>query len=187
MSTAKIAPGAKSQNGMKVLPSDSKGLHTWTIPLKGGTLKIKLRAGYRGFILACLIIWWDRHIEPVHQKQLDDWGHAVRPIRGQRSGYSNHASGTAEDINATKHPRGVPAKRTFSVKQLTLMKAMQKRSKGAIEFGAFWTKIPDGMHIELTDAHSTHYKFYRLIRFGGVRRKGWKSARIILAANPWFK
>jgi hypothetical protein len=35
-----------------------------------------------------------------------------RPIRDQETGYSNHASATAIDLNATQHPRGV--KRTWT-------------------------------------------------------------------------
>ena len=46
------------------------------------------------------------HIEPIDEGQLDDWGYCFRNVRGSSDNLSNHSSGTAIDLNATKHPLG---------------------------------------------------------------------------------
>jgi hypothetical protein len=81
---------------------------------------------------------------------LDDWGWAVRPIRGTTSGYSNHAGGTAADINAIQHPRGVPLSRTFTAAQVNAIRHRLARYHGAIRWGGDYVNSPvDGMHIEI--------------------------------------
>ncbi len=57
------------------------------------------------------ITQFDKTVERVVQpgEVYDDWSYNpdLRPIRGQTTGYSNHDSATAWDLNATRHPRGV--------------------------------------------------------------------------------
>ena len=48
-------------------------------------------------------------IEPLDGGQLDEWGYAFRSVRGVSDKLSNHASGTAIDLNATKHALGKSA------------------------------------------------------------------------------
>src|SRR5688572_26342923 len=84
-----------------------------------GSPGIRLRV--RGGDVATVLLECARrfHVEverldmPVQEEPgYDEWGWAYRPVRGQAFGFSNHASGTAIDLNATRHPRGV--KGTFT-------------------------------------------------------------------------
>ena len=47
--------------------------------------------------------WFDSQIEAIDVGIYDDWGYNFAEIPGQTV-LSNHASGTAIDLNATKHP-----------------------------------------------------------------------------------
>ena len=83
-------------------------------------------------------------IEPIDGGQLDDWGFAFRDIRGTTNNLSNHASGTAIDLNATKHPLGKAG--TFPKEKVPMLKALCK--KYGIMWGGKW-KRPDEMHFEI--------------------------------------
>jgi hypothetical protein len=126
----------------------------WTIP--GTSRSIRLRKGAPGALLVDFAAWFHQHIEPIDTGQLDDWGFAVRPIRGQDVEYdadgnainlSNHASGTAEDLNATKHPLG--KRNTFSAAKTAAIRARLKVYGGAIRWGGDYTGRPDEMHYEI--------------------------------------
>lgn len=109
---------------------------------------IPMRPGPAGFVLAVLVLWWHEVIEPINRGQTDDWGYAKRPIRGSTTVYSNHASGTAVDVNATQHPMGVPAYRTFTPAQIGRIRRRMKATRGVVRWGGDWSR-PDGMHLEI--------------------------------------
>jgi hypothetical protein len=78
----------------------------------------------------------------------DDWSYNVRPVRGQTSGYSNHASSTAWDLNATRHPRGVH--NTYSDLKRAGLRELVARYDGVLRDGEFYQQgTIDGMHIEI--------------------------------------
>lgn len=144
-----------------------------------GTERVYLRDGSAGFLLAHVAHWFNENIEQVVGQILDDWGWAVRPVRGQSTGYSNHASGTAIDINATQHPRGKPASATFSATEITKIHKQLEAYDGCIRWGGDYTSPsqPDGMHFEINDdlAHAE-----------AVARKLWQSkhGKPVIDANP---
>src|SRR5690348_1682139 len=94
---------ATSQNGWPVLFT-SAGTTVYTVSNAGRTMR--LVAGPGGEMLADWFRWWDANIRDLDPGIPDEWGWAVRPIRGQSAGYSNHASATAGDVDATKWPIG---------------------------------------------------------------------------------
>jgi hypothetical protein len=143
---------ATSQNGYPVLDSDTGGkpprLRKWIIP--GTNRHLMLRDGSTGFLLVHLAVWFDDKVEPLdHEATWDDWGHAVRQVRGSTSVYSNHASGTACDLNATQHPMGVATAKTFTVKQIADIRKRLKFYDGCIGWGGDYRNRPDGMHFEI--------------------------------------
>jgi hypothetical protein len=139
---------ATSQNGWPVIfNGDSPYLHTWVIPAKNGTLRIRMRRGSAGFLLAHWLLWFSETIEDLTGKILDDWGWAVRPVRGQTSGYSNHASGTAFDANALLHVLG--KRGTFRRWQYIKMRARLLLYRGCIRLGIDYVNRPDEMHGEI--------------------------------------
>jgi hypothetical protein len=78
---------------------------------------------------------------------LDDWGYAYRAIRGQEDAgnLSNHASGTAVDLNATKHPLG--KRNTFTDEQEVKIRALA--AKYGCRWGGDYKNRADEMHFEI--------------------------------------
>lgn len=170
-----------SQNGWSVIFSDQAAAKTqvWNIPNADGKVvrSIRLRKGAAGFLLTCVAAWFHEHIERIDVGTYDDWGWAVRPIRGQTSGYSNHASGTAEDLNSTSHPRGV--KGTFSVTEKAEVHKHLKRYAGVIRWGEDYSGTVDGMHFECNAGRAAVVAVFvkmRLTRLGKRVREAQKEA-----------
>ena len=84
-------------------------------------------------------------IEPLEGGIFDDWGYAYRDVRGVPGKLSNHASGTAIDLNATRHPLGKVG--TFDAAKVPMLKALVK--KYGLTWGGEWTR-PDPMHFEIS-------------------------------------
>lgn len=143
---------ATSMNGYPVLfESRTTGplprLRKFRVP--GADRHFMLRDGSAGFLLVDFLLWYHETIEPIDVGVWDEWAYAVRPVRGQTSGYSNHASGTAADANATEHPMGVPIERTFSRIEIARIRLrIARRYRGCIIWGGEWRR-PDGMHFEI--------------------------------------
>lgn len=124
-------------------------LRQWRVP--GTDRHLFLRDGAMGFILIHIALWFHETVERLNLsgQVWDEWGWAVRPVRGQTSGYSNHAGGVAEDLNATLHPRGVPVTRTMTSKQIKrIRRRMRFMMAGVAIWGGGWN-TPDGMHFEI--------------------------------------
>lgn len=133
-----------SQNGYPVLSPDET--QVWTIPFKGTDLEIRLTPGPAGFALAHYLLFFGERVEPLVQKQLDDWGYAVRNIRDS-SEISNHASATAADLNATQHPLGVRG--TFDKEQVRIIHVRLAWMEGILRWGGDYIHRADEMHVEV--------------------------------------
>ena len=83
-------------------------------------------------------------IEPINEGGLDEWGYAFRMVRGTTDKLSCHSSGTAIDLNATKHP--LAAVGTFPAEKVPMLKALAKKYR--LAWGGEWTR-PDEMHFEV--------------------------------------
>lgn len=138
-----------SQNGWVCLPSDSPKLHTWVIPARTGEFRLRLRNGSAGFILAHLALWIAETVEPVRGAVTDDWGYANRLIRGSETIQSNHASGTAMDINAMVHPLG--QRGTWTPAQVRQVKRRLDwwAMGGTVRWGETYSGRIDPMHFEI--------------------------------------
>lgn len=127
-------PASKDPNEIAIKPFLVKGT------------KIKLRANkVAGQLLAAFAAEFHEKVEAIDGGSLDDWGYCYRPIRNNASSLSNHASGSAIDLNATKHPLG---------KEDTFTKAQQKTIQELIKkyrlvWGGNYKKRHDDMHFEL--------------------------------------
>jgi hypothetical protein len=84
-------------------------------------------------------------IEPIDEGSLDDWGYCYREIRGSSTNLSNHSSGTAIDLNSTKHPLGKVG--TFPNEKVPMIRALAKKY-GCIWGGDFRSR-KDEMHFEI--------------------------------------
>lgn len=171
---------ATSQNRWPVLNYGDDRLYTWVIPAYSGHFVLRLRNGSAGFLLAYLALWFAEKIEPVAGKVLDDWGHAVRPIRNGVEA-SNHASATAEDLNAMSHPLGMV--RTGIFRRRTKVDALHdklRKMHGVIRWGGDYHGRKDEMHFEIVQNITVcEREARRLMRTPRGRR--------ILKANPGQK
>jgi peptidoglycan hydrolase-like protein with peptidoglycan-binding domain len=132
-----------SQNGW---PANNRDIiSTYTVP--GTSIKLALRDGPAATVLLYVASRFNREIETLHPGW--NWGYAERPIRGSSTTLSNHASGTAIDLNAPAHPMGVSAGRTFSLAEITVAHAIEKATSDVVRWGGDWVERPDGMHWEI--------------------------------------
>lgn len=170
---------ATSQNGWPALSSDSNKLYTWNIPTRKGVVRVRMRNGSAGFLLAFLISWFASVIEPVLGKVLDDWGFAYRPIR-DASDLSNHASGTAADINSAKHVLG--RRGTFAAWQVRrIHRFLLRRMKGCIRWGGDYQRRADEMHFEIVQTMELVEKRARFLMRYTLR------GQRLIKANPTQK
>lgn len=121
---------------------------TASYKITGTARALRLVKGPAGELLALIAAWIDKNIESIdNDKTPDDWGYAERPIRGSKTTLSNHASGTAEDINAEQHQLGVVG--TWSGSERTKINAMLNKLGGTVRWGDNYTGRKDGMHFEI--------------------------------------
>lgn len=77
------------------------------------------------------------------------YGYNFRPNSNSPSEWSNHASGTAVDFNATRHPNGVPTSQTWSASQIAEIHSILEEVNGAVRWGGDYEGTPDAMHFEI--------------------------------------
>lgn len=137
---------ATAQNGWTGIRSASyPPLHRWNIPVKGGVRQVPLRQGSAGFLLCHFAMWWDDAISPVLGGVYDEWGWNYRYI-GNSGTLSNHAPGTALDIDATQFPQG---RYNLTSEQRAKLKRRMTFFKGTLAHGAFYRTTVDEMHVEV--------------------------------------
>ena len=132
-----------SSNGWQASQDPEEiGIKSYKVP---GT-KVKLRCSESAApLLVNYAAEFHEHIEPIDEGSLDDWGYCFRNIRGSTDRLSNHSSGTAIDLNATKHPLGHAG--TFNPMQIVLIQALCK--KYALRWGGDYVNRKDEMHYEI--------------------------------------
>jgi hypothetical protein len=132
---------AKSQNGWTV---DESGALQDRSLIEGVKFPNGVRAGDVAVIFGYLVGRLHREVERVIPGAC--WGWFVKTIEGSTV-VSNHASGTAIDYNATRHPIGV--RNTFSSKQQARIRAILVDLDGVVRWGGDYTGRPDDMHFEI--------------------------------------
>ncbi len=100
-----------------------------------------------GPILAAFAAEFHKLVEPLNVGTFDDWSYAFRGVRGSEATLSNHASGTALDLNAVNHPLGKAG--TFKPKQVVIIKQLCK--KYHLVWGGSYKGRKDEMHFEVTE------------------------------------
>ena len=119
------------------------GIKSYPVP---GTL-IKLRCAEKvAPLLVGFAAEFHNLIEPLDVGSLDDWGYAYRDVRGVPGKLSNHASGTAIDLNATQHLLGAVG--TFEATKVPMIRALAK--KYGLTWGGDYKNRKDEMHYEIS-------------------------------------
>lgn len=98
-------------------------------------------------IFTYVVQQYNRRVEPVAGPVPDDWGFAYRADKNNPNELSCHASGSAIDLNALKHPNG--KKGTFSAAQIAEMHKIIAEVDGTVQCGEFYSHTTDGMHWEI--------------------------------------
>lgn len=155
-------------------------LYTWTLNTHDGhTVRLTLRHGSVGFVLVYAASLWDRWIEPLYGGLADDGGYSYREVRG-RQVLSNHASGTAEDLNWRKHPLGAVGTVAKAGLWRTLLLRFRTGSVGSIlRWGGDYHNRKDEMHTEIAPGVTM-----TMVENVAKRLMTTKRGRQILHANP---
>lgn len=136
-----------SQNGWSA--NDRSVIETYIV---GRGMRVALRSGDAGYLLKHFTDWFDANIKDVDENynngELDDWGYAERPIRGGLA-LSNHASGTAIDINATEWPLGSEASVYLTQAEIDKVHKQLLVYEGCIRWGQDYVGRKDPMHFEI--------------------------------------
>ena len=127
-------PASKDQAEINVKP----------FAIKGTAIKIRC-AKDAGPLLAAFAAEFHALIEPIDEGKLDDWAFAFRMVRGTTDKLSCHSSGTAIDLNATKHPLGKAG--TFELAKVPMIQALAK--KYGLTWGGDYRGRKDEMHFEV--------------------------------------
>lgn len=122
--------------------NDRSVIASYSLP--GG--RVALRAGDVSVVLLWCATQWHARVEPLVWPGI--WGYAERPIRGGTT-LSNHASGTAIDLNAPKHPLGTAPAANFTARQIAEVRSIVGYCDGVVRWGGDYTGRKDGMHLEI--------------------------------------
>lgn len=133
----------KSYNGYPA-SKDPAEIKIKSYPVKGTDRKLKCAESV-GPLLAAFAAEFHTLIEPIDEGTFDDWGYAFRMVRGSTDRLSCHSSGTAIDLNATKHPLGKAG--TFPAEKVPMLRALAK--KYGLKWGGDFKSRPDDMHFEV--------------------------------------
>jgi hypothetical protein len=132
----------KSQNGWPASkdPADLK-IMTYHVPGSKVTLRCSEAVAP---LLVGFAAEFHKLIEPLDEGK-DDWGYCFRMVRGSEDSLSNHSSGTALDLNASKHALGKVG--TFEAGKVPMIQALAK--KYGLRWGGDYKNRKDEMHFEV--------------------------------------
>lgn len=133
---------SRSQNGWTVDQTGAAEDHTAIVP--GVTAPGGVRKGDVATVLLYVARRFHAEVEPLHPGWC--WGWYVRPIIGGRS-ISNHASGTAIDLNAPAHPLGRVG--TFGAAKRASIRRILAYCEGVVRWGGDFSGRKDEMHFEI--------------------------------------
>lgn len=147
-----------SQNGWSA--NDRSKVSSRLVP--GTTVKLTVRNGPAGDLLLEVASLFDRFVQDIGNARgaynpagvLDDWGYAERPIRGSAT-TSNHASGTAIDLNATRWVLGSSPSVNLGQGQIAKVREIVAAAGGAVRWGGDYTGRKDPMHFEVNTTSET--------------------------------
>jgi len=136
--------GGTSYNGWPVgTPASAIGVQNFVVPGTNVTLPVK--AGDVATVLMYVAQRFNAEVETLDRSQC--WGYDYRANVNNPSVWSNHASGTAIDLNAVKHPNG--AKATFTAAQTAAVRQILVFCGKVVYWGQDYTGTVDGMHFEI--------------------------------------
>lgn len=152
---------ASSQNGWAVVPDSQRDDKITDPTLFGVDFPNGWLKGDVDTVFRHLIGRLHREVEPITDGAC--WGYFVKKIEGSES-ISNHASGTAIDYNAERHPMG--SRNTYSVGDRAKIRAILADLDGVVRWGGDYSGRPDDMHFEINSYPLAVARVARGIREG---------------------
>ncbi len=134
-----------SQNGYSVNVNMIEPVHIF-----GTAVTISMRKGSPAVVLRYVAQQFNDHVGKLHAGTC--WGYAHRNIRGSEQ-LSNHATGTAIDLNADRHPLGTDPHHTFTNAQIAAIHMILAKCTidgvPVVRWGGDYHGRKDPMHFEL--------------------------------------
>lgn len=133
-----------SYNGWPVgSPASAIGVANYSVP--GTSVVLPVKSGDVATVLMYVAGRFNGEVEPLRAGQC--WGYSYRKNVNNPSVWSNHASGTAIDLNAVLHPNG--AKGTFTGSQVASIRSILSFCGDVIYWGGDYRGTTDEMHFEI--------------------------------------
>lgn len=161
---------AYSQNGY--LAKDFSLIATYTVP--GTGVRVSVRKGDVSVVLLWLMEQFNKRVEPLTGK--DTGGYNPRAVRAGND-LSNHASGTAVDLNWNKHVMGKSG--TFTSKQRGEIHAILRELDGVVRWGGDYHGRKDEMHFEINASLSRVTAVANKIRAGKIGKAVAEAAKAV--------
>lgn len=140
------AAGSTSQNRWPVpAVNDPAAIGVVSTLVPGTSVSLALVQGAVTTVLGHLASQFHRTVEPLVGTQTG--GFSWRENVNSPGTWSNHASGTAIDLNASKHPNG--SRGTFSAAQVEAIRVILDTCRGVVRWGGDYTGVTDEMHFEI--------------------------------------
>lgn len=142
--TFALDAGETSYNGWPVNSSMSAiGIANFTVP--GTSVVLPVKSGDVATVLMYVASRFNGEVEALRSGQC--WGYSYRKNVNNPSVWSNHASGTAIDLNAVLHPNG--AKGTFTGSQVASIRSILSFCGDVVYWGGDYRGTTDEMHFEI--------------------------------------
>lgn len=133
-----------SYNGWPIgTPGSTIGVERYQIP--GTAFVLPVRSGNVATVLMYVAGRFNREVEPLLSGQL--FGYDYRRNVNNPSVWSNHASGTAIDLNADLHPNTVT--NSFTAAKAAAIHRILTACNGVVYWGGDYTRTVDAMHFEI--------------------------------------
>ena len=138
------AAAVTSYNGWPIgTPGSVIGVERYQIP--GTLFVLPVRSGNVATVLMYVAGRFHREVEPLMAGQL--FGYDYRRNVNNPSVWSNHASGTAIDLNADLHPNKVTT--SFTAAKVAAVHRILTACQGVVYWGGDYTRTVDAMHFEI--------------------------------------
>ena len=153
-----------SQNGWPA-SSDKSALSiiTPTVPGTNVDFPQGIRGGDVETVLMYVAEQFHKNVEPLHDGWC--WGYFYKQIEGS-SQLSNHASGTALDLNAPNHPMGSSG--TFSGAKVSSIRNILNFCEGVVRWGGDYSGRKDEMHFEINASAAAVARIALKIKVGST-------------------
>ena len=124
-------------------PGSVIGVQSYTVP--GTSIVLQVRSGDVATVLIYIAQRFNAEVETLLRGQCG--GYDYRPNVNNPSVWSNHASGTAIDLNSAVHPNGSP--NTFTAAETAAVRDILAYCGSVVYWGQDYRGTVDGMHFEI--------------------------------------